>query len=423
MLRSTTVGRLRPARCRAAASFLIALIASAPLLARQEEGGSSWLETELAREVETAVASAPFRLSDSIGGRAPATLGAKSFDDGESIHSFELSFGADQAARCYLWETELSVAGLLDRQTQQVQAGLGENTQWRVFGFDADVAGGVPLLGVRWLYQIETEERTNIGLFKMYAAAPGAVTLLCFHDRLGYVESFGSLFRALVADLDAPSSDEAPPDARDVSIVSMFDMKVGFVEDSISFDGEQVQVVSESALLVPTSASEILSSDEASVERSTLDGHLISAVVAEGPGLEVSTRLEVERQEDGGWLVSGIRAGQDFEARFTGDPMSNYGTILMARQARSNPDTPLTFSRWDDNEPGQISTAVITILDAGPPTRAKMSMQGIDAEAILDSEGRASTILMTTDGVDIAMVRVLEEGTLPVPKGDGTPPD
>lgn len=418
-----TIHRL-PRRSHSCAAGLAAvlLVLATAARAQNEADGPSRLEAELAREVDAQLANAAFQLSDSIRGRVPAKLGTKTYDEGESIHSFELDFGADQTARCFLWETELSVAGLLDRQSQQVKSGLGADTQWRIFGFDADVAGGIPLLGVRWLYQIETEEQANIGLFKMYAAAPGATTLLCFHDRLGYLDSFGSMFRALVAGLEVPASDEPAPDARDVSIVTMFDMKVGFVEDTMTLLGDQMQVVSESALLVPTSASEVLSSDEASVEMSTLNGHLISAVVAEGPGLEFSTRLEVERAEGGEWHVSGIRDGQDFEARFRGDPMSNYGTILMARRAAADPESAsVEFPRWDDNEPGQISSATVTVTDPGPPIHATMSMQGMDAKATLDAEGRAMTIRMETDGVDIAIDRVITEGSLPDVSAD-TPP-
>lgn len=150
------------------------------------------------------------------------------------------------------------------------------------------------------------------------------------------------------------------------------------------------------------------------MELSTLDGHLVSAVVAEGPALEISTRLEVTRTENGEWLVSGLRDGEDFEARFTGKPMSNYGTILMARRALADPDSKrLTFPRWDDNEPGGVSTATLTITDSGPPVRATMSMHGIDAEATLDAEGRAITIRTESDGVVVAIDRVFEEGSLP----------
>lgn len=413
MHRPTTMRRPQPP-FRLLAT-LLALNASV-MTAQQGEEGTYRLEAEMAREVTDEIRATTFQLSDAIRGTAPAKLGATAYDEEETIHSFEMDFGAEESARCYLWETELSVAGLLDRQSQQVKAGLGENTQWRILGFDADVADGEPVLGLRWLYQIESEERTNVGLFKMYAAAPGATTLLCFHDRLGYVESFASLFRTLVADLEVPPTEEPVPDVRDVSTITMFGMAVGFVEDTLTFDADQVQVVSESAILIPTSNSEITSSDEARVELSTLDGRLISALIAEGPALGLNTQLEIQRTQGDQWRVSGIHEGEEFEASLVGNPMSAYGTIVLLRQMMTNrQSSSVTYTQWDDNSPSEISTAKIDIVDHGPPLRATITMQDIVANTSLDADGRPTSVRMEADGVDIVIERVHAEGSLSAP--------
>lgn len=337
---------------------------------------------------------------------------------------FAIDIGADVPASCWVYSQPQYLATTVKLMTDELlaQNAKANDTpikQRIVYYNDFGVLEDMPYMANEWLWVIERNGETNIGLLKVRAAQKDDTLFVCSHDQLGYRETFAALFEQVVRSATWPHDYEAPY-LRGVHTFTVAGRPAGVAwhEMRLDEDGDTVTRV-EMAMALQVDEFTLSTSDSQELTYSTPDGEVINAYSESAENGEVTTSLNLRADESGNWNVTGRLQGKEvaFDLGNEVQPLSILGeSLTMSALLKDNSRTAAKIPVWVTGaDPSTFITADFTLGKRGKKTsQGAYAVGPIAIEGEYDHEtGSMLSGSMSMAGINMRMDRVYFAGELP----------
>jgi hypothetical protein len=317
----------------------------------------------------------------------------------------QFDIGSSVPVECHVFDTVKDPATSLVQISAALFAEIARTRKVEsreILAFDASNAGANPYLSLGWLAKID-------GLayqIKQKFATRGDRALYCLHNEPGYAIAFDRFFSGFLTSLEV--NERGAPVYRDVAVLSMNGHEAGFQAVRVTRDPNgHYRTETQSAMVIPTSPSEAMASDDWTVEFTLPDGGLINEVWVSSDGNDL-TKLDLSRGKDA-WTVTGRMQGKEIAERFDAKLLSaveEYRRILRVARGELGEQR---YSRWlGTMSPGKPLEHVMT--RTGESTvRIAAGPVKVDLEVDDHGAARGSTHM---GRLEIGMERVYVDGAL-----------
>ncbi len=416
-------GRWLRAQPRGPLSFLLGAIAlTAPLSATQPEPEGeelpAFLVEALAREGELSEPQGFELLDGMVKLTAPAkVLGRESYDGYDYV---QLGVDSEFPIECYVYDNEMNVAALLQELGDRFVTLLAEpfgGVLWRqIQAMGGGLAAGVPYLAAEWWYTAGAEESPQVGALKLATAGPQELGVVCSHGELGYRETFVAVVETLLGSLVRTRGAPSQPLFREVSLVTMQGLRVGYSETTIDVDDEgDFQYFTRQAMAIPVDETTLSATDSATSEWAGPDGLVINRTTVEAENGEITMNLSLLPLEADRWRVEGTFQGKELQASIapsapSGALTGEFAILLAARDLLDKPRAdrqPVVLRQWQPDADPTAPTEV-AIRPADGERSFVLDLSGIEVQVTTDEFGNP----VRMEAVDGAMLieRVLHQG-------------
>jgi hypothetical protein len=230
--------------------------------------------------------------------------------DSDGDLTLEISIaGSEIPAYCFIanHETELGVSAL--RITQAIFDALRESYELaslRIAAIDAGAIEDVAYQSITMSFLVQGESGPGAGLMKTASANKHGRAIACNHWDAGFIETFERVFSELVRNFQV--SDPPPtPSYTEIGRVRIGETPIGVVTFSLTRDSDgDIQAVSESSTLIPTSENEFVGSYSREIDWAHNGGELINAFAFASDVDGEKTSLALKWDDDQGWYVQGL---------------------------------------------------------------------------------------------------------------------
>ena len=242
--------------------------------------------------------------------------------------------------------------------------------------------------------------------------------LLCWHNELGYRETFERAFDSVVS--SAKGVEVETPYYQSLYLQSLDDKPIGFVQMSFieDADGDTRSTVVNASLLAVDNKT-LSTTDSATVGYSTPTGSLINALASSANNGETTFNLKLDPVEGEQWRVSGEYQGKalDVPLQSGGDIISELGQVLAIAALQQTADqNEVVLNTWlPDVDPTKFIPAEI-VLDAKDPSSGQMAVSGIEMSVKLDDSGNMLQGTGKLAQFEVGVELVWEQGKLPGPQ-------
>ena len=318
---------------------------------------------------------------------------------------------------CYLFTSQPDLATtavqLGDVNIEQMAAAYGTVGNKSLYHLDAGAIGAVPYFALDWMYTVGEAPEAKAALTKVRVAVNGAVVQACTHNSLGYRETLAKTFRSFVTSLDYPTA--APePYYREIAQISLGEQPLGLLWFSYVLDADgDTEIRMSDAQIVPVGAATIQFGDTSSVSYSQPNGELINQVSAAVENGELVTNLDLRRDDEDNWVVSGTFQSKQLEVTLDGDavPLSTLGQQFLAEEFLGGDDDRIAFLAWvPDADPASFLTAALERIDDDSRHNARMLIGPIVMDAEFDETGSAKRGSMQAGAAILHIERIYVDG-------------
>ncbi len=261
---------------------------------------------------------------------------AQQIEDGWYLYS---DIKAGSPLECYVMTTATDIATManniaeinIDSVMANNNATPGDRNAYYV---DAGEVHGYPFLALEWVYQVKTDAGVQMGMTKVRVASKNDLTYACAHNYLGYRESFATAFAEFVANVEVPST-SAKPYYEEIAVMNLNDIGYSVIYTSFTNDEEgDTREYSVNASIVPVDKGTIMFSDSITITWSRPDRTTINSISVDTENGEITTQLDLQRDENGDWVSSGTFQGKELSSTIDGalQPASSRAVFALTRE-------------------------------------------------------------------------------------------
>lgn len=263
------------------------------------------------------------------------------FEHGEQGVEFYYSavdIGSVAPLECSFYKTDINPASSLKRLSNSVLGNkdlLGEVTKKEIAFIDAGVMNGTPFLQLDTSYITKKDGAEMVGYFKTMVAIKGRDSIVCWHNDLGFKQTFRTKTSQIVSSYAFKHPDAAyfNPRYSEVIVYKIMERPIGFSYSLVldANNNSKVWINRSSILALTTNLSEISSVDDSQVEVSGSNGMLTLGKYTSENDLQVGHAIDVTSQNGTVYHVKGLFKGKDITT-FMKTPglTSNYQLTKMA---------------------------------------------------------------------------------------------
>ncbi len=403
-------------KCHAAAALSVALLLFTTHADAQQDisGWPEWLQTAMVQENEDVKPKKHDFADDASVELIGEVVESQAVENGWYFHS---GIGDGGSIECFVFtnQPELAATTMLlgDNNIGAMSDAYGVVENKALYHLDAGNIDGSPYFALEWVYTVGEAPDAKAGMTKVRAAVNGEFVQTCTHNGLGYRETLDRAFRAFVASLDHPR-DWASPYYREVVRMDFGEQPVGLVWLSYTLDADgDTEIRSRDAQLIPVDAATVQSGDTVSTAYSYPDGKLINKSLGVVENGELVTFLELFRDDENGWTVSGTFQGKELETTLDGDvePMSELGQQFGAEDLMAGEAEAVTLPIWiPEADPTSFLMATLERIDGDGRNNARVVMGPISMDVELDKSGSAKSGSMQIGAAVVTMERVFVDG-------------
>ena len=378
-----------------------------------------WLQEAMSAESrdlirhDVALGDGAFR--SRLPGRSPANVSG--IDDGWYVTT---DIGSTAPLECWVFQTDVDPATMANNIANASIAASAEKNgtlQSRSLYFvDMGVIEGIPFLAVEWLYRAGDAPNTVVGFSKVRVGMLGGTTVACGHNTVGYRKTFADAFAELVNAAVVADAGE-PPDYEVVFVRRIGDQPVGLVHGTFSLDRDgDTAIRSVDSSLMPIDESNLAATDIWTISFARPDGSLINKVRFAIEDGELTTNLNLKRDQQSVWTVSGVYEGKEISAALGGDvqPIADSGQIrAVAALLADDEQDSATVTAWvPQADPTQFTDIVYSLYGDGS-SRGSMQLGSIRLDGQFDANGTMREASLDYGGEDMFIERVWQRGRLP----------
>lgn len=382
----------------------------------------AWFKTAMAKEKKRLRRGSKFVLDgDVLTGKIPGKIISRP-EKSEGSWYFSSNIGTDSPLECAYYEEPLNIAQATSEVADNIVAAMvnahGPMKSKALMAASVGHNEGRPVLALEWLYTVGKENNVQAGLAKVRSTTIGDTVLLCWHNELGYRETFERAFDSVVS--SAKGVEVETPYYQSLYLQSLDDKPIGFVQMSFieDADGDTRSTVVNASLLAVDNKT-LSTTDSATVGYSTPTGSLINALASSANNGETTFNLKLDPVEGEQWRVSGEYQGKalDVPLQSGGDIISELGQVLAIAALQQTADqNEVVLNTWlPDVDPTKFIPAEI-VLDAKDPSSGQMAVSGIEMSVKLDDSGNMLQGTGKLAQFEVGVELVWEQGKLPGPQ-------
>lgn len=248
----------------------------------------------------------------------------------EGMATAEIPVGTASPLTCFVYPHRIDPAGALSLVVGSISEGPIQVQS--VVPTHVAVLNETPVMFVRMDYLTKVEGRDAGGQVKLAVSAQPDVSLLCVHDEVGYSKSFQRWVGAIAGSLKRQGSNPEPARFREVQIMTFNQQPVGFDQRSLYQRGDARVMETYSSMLIPRSASQVVASDNVTIEEVDAKGQVTQATYVKSMNNEVSSNITLKKAKKG-YQYRGTWEGKPLEGTIASkDPVA--GEILQWQRVR-----------------------------------------------------------------------------------------
>ena len=270
----------------------------------------------------------------------------------DGYYEIFLDIGSDAPIGCFLYPDGVDLATNLVQLSAAIleeQEAVGEIEAKQISGLEAGVIEGAPYMGVQWLYRALQNGQLALGQASTLIAKKRGFGLVCVQNELGFEQTLMRVFRQLVSSLEMESSATVPY-YEEVAVLKLGEQEVGLQLIEFTRDEDSdTRIETTTAMAIPRSATDLLTSDASDVQFSTEEGSLINQVSVSSDNGEISMNLNLDPGPDGAWVVNGIFEHKEISGTIPEQPLdSTLGQMRTVRDliARADAGSEVSAQSW-----------------------------------------------------------------------------
>lgn len=385
----------------------------------QQDDWPDWLNKAMSKETKRLkykeVSTDDKKYSFRLAGK-PGDSGA--FEGG---YYWESDIKGEAVLECYIFTEPSDLAALasnlteLGIESQSEANGGGPVANRNVIHLDAGAINGAPFLAIEWLYTMGEAPNTLVGYSKVRAARNGDIIQACAHNFTGYRDTFAKAFEEFVKSAQQPASD-MPAYYEEVALMRLGEQNIGVARSAYRMDDEgDTQIVTHTASIMPVAPGVVSSDDATTTSWSTADGLLINSYSASAQNGELGHDLQLRRDDEDNWQVSGEMQGKPITATMDGalQPQSEIGQMQTAAALFAGEQQQTTFLAWlPDADPTKMLEGSITRDDAEVANQGTLTLGPLSLSARFDESGSMSSADISIGAAVMTLERIWKNGEL-----------
>lgn len=338
--------------------------------------------------------------------------------DNKDHFVFQTSIGAPDRAHCMVFTDSkvlpMIVTGVLKNlQTKFPQSGITS--------YETGVLHGRPYLQTYLSYIAEQEQQSARGTLKMMMFSYPRNSVVCLHDEPGYRRTFRRVMADFIKTLrfSAPNPD---PEYREISLLSLNDHRVGFMERFMyrRNDGGYV-IESENSILLQKSARDRLAKYHFKREVSDAGGVVYAGQYRVLDNGEPLYNLQLEKAKDGfRYLIKGTYRGKEISSNFDfpgGLPDQRKRRLLLMEELnRKKIGESVSYQEYMPSE-DPLKPVVIVLTrdtikesDRGADMIVQARIGQLVVRTAIDKDGMDLSSSSTVGSIRISVDRVYSDG-------------
>jgi hypothetical protein len=333
-------------------ALCLALACSAPLEPESEAPPAEVdIQAMLEREANPIAVQPLSAPNGSFEASAPGIL-SSAVKPLDSYYEWFLDIGSGKPIGCWLYPDGLDMANALKQLSDAFfdeLSTVGELEGKQITGTDAGDAGGVPYVGVQWVFQMMQGGVSVVGQVSARVALKQGVGVACVESELGFEETFKRVFGQLVASLELRVA-PVEPYYSEIAVMRVRGQTVGVQEIRLTLDEDgDTRVDTTVALALPTSPTDLMTNDQYDIQYSTPEGDLINQWTQIIDGGEMTTELSLKWASDEAWTVEGTFQQKEIDATIEGPALeSMLGQMNSVKNliASGQKDSEVTHRIW-----------------------------------------------------------------------------
>jgi hypothetical protein len=333
----------------------------------------------------------------------------------DNAWALTIPIGSEAPISCFVQDKGIDTAASLLRFVRLVKDGATGVTVQGVAPTDAGVIAESAYMMIALSYTKPSPRGLAGGQVKVMVRPDADAPLLCFHDEVGYGETFKRVTRSLAGSLKAQQP-SAPPQFVEIQIARLGGVPVGFDRRTVNTDLHGVKLDQTiSCMLLPRSPLELSGSDRVVSERSDVHGRVLQIDSVEVEGEELSSQLQLTRNGIGReYVFKGKQSGKEISGHFRSKEKEGLASsILVADRLRST----LLSGKSPEIKVEEYHAGLspqpleVTYRRKGDGRGITLMLGQLEAHGRLDESGIIDQVSMPIGGTSMQQERVLIRGT------------
>ena len=237
------------------------------------------------------------------------------------------------------------------------------------------------------LYSLGSGDSKVTGILKGLSAQTGPNLQICLHNEVGYQQAFFDVFASFVEAFQ--QNENSQSFFEPIYKMTLNDIPVGYSKEKYIVDKDgDIEITSQSALLLPVNHSSIARSDSVSRSWSNPDGSLINALSYSVENSQLSSNFTLIYDE--GWLVEGELQGKPVKQKLEYDGwfLSGFGSYLETARLMATKEKSAEFPMWipEADPTSKLDVTLKKILD-NPKQNFEIKMGPIVMNFLANDKG------------------------------------
>jgi hypothetical protein len=319
---------------------------------------------------------------------------------------FAIPIGTGAPITCFFYPNAID-AGAAARSLFE---SLLEDTRLeRVRATEVKAFGGTPALYLEG----DFSQGEQVGRMKVMVHADPALPKSCFHEEMGYAQTFLRVTESVATGLTSTAKEQpVPPYFSDVQVTRVGNQVLGFQYTALFGSKNGGTIVESSTTLVrPGSPAEYQFQDTNLWEQADTAGVLVGKSYNKRVNDAVTANVELRREQDGSYTVEGQQAGKDVKARLTGELLGEAGVAHRVRDGLLKGGKAVEAAMWVAPANPSAPTRLVFRPRAGAGPRAvTMEMGPLSVNVVLDAHGFVERMEIPSGGATLVQERISQTG-------------
>jgi hypothetical protein len=351
------------------------------------------------------------RLSGDVEAAAPPTLQRQN-----GFWQIDVPIGTRAPVTCFVYDEVIDGAGSISKFTKSLRASAQNLNVKAIVPTGAGAVGEDGYMTALITHTTRVPAGVLSGQLKMLVRPDTDAPMLCFHDEVGYAETFKRVTLGLALALKAKKPHPAPQYV-EIHVARVGDVFVGFDRRTIENDAHGKKIdVTHSSMLIPVSVDQLNAEDHVDIEFSDAAGRVTHVENIEGEAGEITTHVKMSRSGNGrDYSVTGKHSGKDISGAFKCKEKEGLASqMLVAARLRDGLLSGKARELKVEEYHGGLSPlAPVDVTYRAGAKRGDMTffMGALEATGHVDARGMQDSFSLPVGSLVLRLERVLARGT------------